>query len=52
MRWRETKAYWRDAKGEEFERRYMEELLIRVDKTVTMIEKLDELLAKVRKDCE
>jgi hypothetical protein len=30
----------------------MEELLIRVDKAVTVIEKLDALLTKVRKDCE
>jgi hypothetical protein len=30
----------------------MSELLIRVDKTVTVIEKLDEVLTRVRKDCE
>jgi hypothetical protein len=52
MRWQETRAQWRDAKSDEFQHNYMEELLVRVDKTVTVIEKLDELLAKVRKDCE
>ena len=50
--WLQTKEYWQDAKTVEFERKYMDELLVRVDKTVTVIEKLDEVLTKVRKDCE
>ena len=52
LRWRETKNYWRDAKSREFERRYVEELLADVDRTVTVLEKLDKLLTEVRKDCE
>jgi hypothetical protein len=52
LRWDETKNYWQDAKAAEFEHRYMDELLARVDKTVTVIEKLDELLNRVRSDCE
>ena len=51
-RWDETKNYWKDTKSQEFEQRYMTELFASVDKTVTVLEKLDELLAKVRKDCE
>ena len=52
LQWGETKNYWRDAKSLEFEHRYIQELLARVDKAVTVIEKLDALLDKVRKDCE
>ena len=52
VRWEETKNSWQDAKSQEFEQRYMDELLARVDKTVTVIEKLDKLLEQVRKDCE
>ena len=52
LRWEDTKVYWRDARSDEFERRYLQELFIQMDKTVSVIEKLDELLAKVRKDCE
>ena len=52
LRWEDTKNYWKDARSQEFEHRYLEDLQIRVDKTVTIIEKLDELLNKVRKDCE
>jgi hypothetical protein len=52
LQWGETKNYWRDAKSLEFEHRYIQELLIRVDKAVAVIEKMDALLNKVRKDCE
>ena len=50
--WRETKNSWRDAKSDEFERQYLQELFIAVDRSVTVMEKLDNLLAKIRKDCE
>ena len=50
--WLETKNYWKDAKSVEFERRYMEELLASVDRAVTVIEQLDKLVSKIRKDCE
>jgi len=50
--WQHTKASWKDARSEEFERKYLEELLASVDRTVTVIEQLDKVLMKVRKDCE
>jgi hypothetical protein len=50
--WQDTKTYWKDDKSLEFERRYMEELLASVDRTVTVIEQLDKLITKIRKDCE
>ena len=52
LRWSETQTHWRDAKAQEFGQRYMQELLVQVDKTVTIIEKLDEVLKKVQSDCE
>ena len=51
-RWDETRNYWKDAKSLEFEKNYMTELFANVDRTVIVLEKLDEILAKVRKDCE
>jgi len=51
-RWDETKNYWRDAKSQEFDQRYMTELFANVDKTVTVMDKLNELLTKVKNDCE
>jgi hypothetical protein len=51
-RWDETKSHWRDAKAQEFEQRYMTELFANVDKTITVMDKLNEVLIKVRNDCE
>ncbi len=52
LQWQGTKHYWRDAKCEEFERKYMEELFSSVDRAVTVIEELDKLLTRIRSDCE
>jgi hypothetical protein len=50
--WQQTKESWHDAKAQEFEHQYMEELLIGVDRAVTVMEQLDKLIAKIRNDCE
>ena len=52
VQWDETKNHWWDEKTREFDRRYIVELFANVDKAVTAIEQLDEVLNKVRKDCE
>jgi hypothetical protein len=52
IKWEETKVYWRDAKAQEFENKYLEELFAGMDKTVTIIEKLDEVLKRLKHDCE
>ena len=52
LRWSETKTYWRDTKSREFEERYLQELMAQVDKAATLIDKLEEVLQKVHKDCE
>jgi hypothetical protein len=52
LEWAETKNYWRDAKSEEFERRFMSELSAHVNRAVLVLEQLEELLKKVRSDCE
>ena len=50
--WEQTKTYWRDAKCDEFEREYLQELVASVDRAVSVIEQLDKLVKKVRSDCE
>ena len=50
--WLDTKSYWQDAKSLEFEHQYIEELMASVDRTVTVIEQLDKLITRIRKDCE
>ncbi len=51
-RWLQTKETWSDAKSLEFEQKYMAELFASVDRAVGVIDQLDQLLAKIRKDCE
>ena len=51
-RWAQTRESWLDAKADEFDRRFMEDLRQSVETGVTVIEKMDALLAKMRKDCE
>ena len=52
LQWEETKNFWRDAKSEEFERKFMTELSEQVGRTVMVLEQLEELLKTMRKDCE
>jgi hypothetical protein len=50
--WQETKAHWRDAKSLEFEARFLEKLADHVAKAKPVMEEIETLLGKVRKDCE
>lgn len=52
LKWDDTKNFWRDSKAEEFEQRFMRELFAEVNQSLLAIEKLDELLRKVRSNCE
>jgi len=52
LQWEQTRNYWKDSKSTQFEHKYIEELLVGVDKAVMVIEKLDELARRVQKDCE
>src|SRR5258708_40024822 len=52
IHWQETKEYWSDAKAHEFEHKYLEELFTSVDRAVSVIDQLDKLMAKIKKDCE
>jgi hypothetical protein len=52
VNWQETKSQWRDLKSQQFEQDYLLELLNTVDKSVAVIEQLDKVIQKIRKDCE
>ena len=52
LQWDETKNFWRDTKSDEFDRKYMVELSAQVDRTVVVLDQLEELLKKMRSDCE
>jgi len=50
--WQGTRAYWRDAKSQEFETRFLERLPPQVAVVKNVMEDIDALLRKVRNDCE
>jgi hypothetical protein len=50
--WEQTREYWQDAKSQEFEQKFLAELVASVDKTVNVIDQLDKLMTKIRRDCE
>ena len=52
QQWQQTRQYLKDSKSEEFEHKYLDELVASVDKTVMVIEQLDKRITKIRKDCE
>lgn len=52
VQWEETRNHWRDAKSEEFDRRFMNQLDHHVSRAVAVVDQLDEILRKVRSDCE
>lgn len=51
-RWQSARLHWRDARALEFEKKYMEPLSGITNRTGAMISELENLLRKIRKDCE
>ncbi len=50
--WQDTQESWRDEKGREFDRVYMQPLFDAVDNAAASIEDLDKVLHRLRQDCE
>ncbi len=51
-RWQHTRDSWNDAKSVEFEQKYLQELNVSVEKTVVVMDELEKLLSRIKKDCE
>ncbi|HAB16676.1 MAG TPA: hypothetical protein DCE44_09525 [Verrucomicrobiales bacterium] len=52
VKWASTKDHWRDDQARQFEQTYLVELEAGVENTVGVIEQLDEMLTRLRSDCE
>ena len=52
LQWLRTKESWDDAKSREFEQQYLLELFGAVDRSVSVMDELEKLITKIRKDCE
>jgi hypothetical protein len=52
IEWESTSAYWRDAKRDEFDRTYLENLPADVSRAALVIKEIAAVLDKVHADCE
>jgi hypothetical protein len=52
LRWAETKEAWKDARSQEFEQKFLTELMASVDRAAPVFDDLDKVMTKVRSDCE
>lgn len=52
VQWQDTKAFWHDAQAIAFEQTYLEELPSRITRALSVMEEIDNLLRKVKSDCE
>jgi len=52
LNWQQTKTSWHDVKSDEFEKKYIEVLPALVAQATSVIDEIDLLLRKIRRDCE
>lgn len=52
VQWQQVRELWNDERSREFETKYLQELFSSVDRTVSIIEEMDKLVSKIKKDCE
>jgi hypothetical protein len=50
--WEATQGYWLDNKSREFGKLYVEQLLLQVNKAVTVCDNLEKIINQARSDCE
>lgn len=50
--WQQTAPHWSDARAQEFEKKYITPLSDALTSSSSIIEELDQLLTKIRRDCE
>ncbi len=52
VNWQQARAHWRDDKAREFEDRYMAPLPDAINSASSIIEEIDQILTRIRRDCE
>ena len=52
LEWQRTKSDWRDVKSRDFEQTYIEPLPGHVDRAAKVMAEIEQLLKKIRSDCE
>jgi hypothetical protein len=52
LSWRQVQNYWRDQKSREFEKKHIESLPDDINAASKVIEEIDRILTRARKDCD
>lgn len=52
LNWQQTKTSWRDGRSDEFERKYIDVLPGMVAQASAVIDDLNVMLQRIRRDCE
>jgi len=52
VNWQQCKNYWNDVKSKEFEEKYISPLPDAVTATSSIIDEIDKVLSKIKRDCE
>ena len=50
--WTDTRQQWQDAKSMEFEQSYLADLQSHVDRAGLVLDEIERILMRIRKDCE
>lgn len=50
--WERVKVHWRDRKAADFEKDYIQGLPEEINKAAKVIEEIDKILTRARRDCE
>lgn len=51
-KWEGARHEWRDAKADEFEKKYLAELQASVDRAGVVFNQMEKILSQVREECE
>jgi hypothetical protein len=50
--WQQTKSSWHDVKSQDFEQTYLEPLPGHVERAIMVMAEIDQILKKIRSECE
>lgn len=51
-RWDHARHEWRDAKADDFEKKYLEELQATVDRAGVVLNQIEKILEQAKEECE
>ncbi len=52
LEWNRAREQWADSRSRDFEKKYLAELPLHIDRTVDAMEEIETLLKKIHADCD